>query len=152
MHFLRIYHFQKHTLSNSELSQLKRICSSLYPSLVFEDDSLNSVCKKYSYLHYSGLRYTIVYTTNSSSIAQRSLTNPGAIDLKPRPVILKNSFFIRTNITTHGRTQGGFGGFGRTPPPATGKGPLLHSLVVVYHSRTLHGSTHDHTFSNRAIV
>ena len=25
------------------------------------------------------------------------------------------------------------------PPPATGKGPLLHSLVVVYHSRTLHG-------------
>ena len=25
------------------------------------------------------------------------------------------------------------------PPPATGKGPLLHSLVVVYHSCTLHG-------------
>ena len=38
---------------------------------------------------------------------------------------------------THARTQGGFGGFGRTPP-ATGNGPLLHSLVV-YHSRTLHG-------------
>ena len=30
-----------------------------------------------------------MYATNSYSIAQRSLTNPGAIDLKPQTLILK---------------------------------------------------------------
>ena len=50
-----------------------------------------------------------------------------------------------------GRSQGGFGGFRRPPPPpATGEGPLLHSLVVVA-IRTLLGSTHDHTFSNQLL-
>ena len=54
-------------LSNSILSQLKRIYSSLYPSLELEDDSLNSVCKRYDYLHYNGNRYkgkSIMYVTN----------------------------------------------------------------------------------------
>ena len=40
--------YLRSSLSISELSQLKHIYASLYPNMTLEDNSLNSVCKKYS--------------------------------------------------------------------------------------------------------
>ena len=86
--------YLRSSLSSSELTQLRRIYSSLYPYLILEDNSLNSVCKKYFSLHYNGLRYrekSIMYATNCSSVTQKGLaTTPETVDLKPRPVMLRH--------------------------------------------------------------
>ena len=53
----------------------------------------------------------------------------------PKKIVQKR--IVHCSIKAHARSQGG--SEGSDEPSRNRKSPLLHSLVVVYHSRTLHG-------------
>ena len=82
------------TLTPSELTELNQVYAYLYSTVILENDSLNSVCKKYCSVLCNRVRYkagSLVYATNMSNTIPHP-TDQYSIVLKPQPVLIK--YFI----------------------------------------------------------
>lgn len=97
------------TLSTAALSELQQTYSSLYMDIVLSDDSLNGVCKRYSFITYNQVCYkakSIVYANKCSQATFNMHSKPtGHNPTEPQLAIIHHfivhSFYCEGDVYMH---------------------------------------------------